>query len=69
MTQDSQRYFVELQFNYSGRVFDGDPTDLDQLATLEEFGLAEALENHLNEFYPSDVDNVQVKVSAVRNAK
>lgn len=60
-----QRYYLELNLNYEGKVYDGDPTDLDQLAKLEEYGLAEALEQFMSEFFES-VENVTATVSAVR---
>lgn len=68
MTDDKQRYFVELQFNYSAPIYDGDPTNLDELAALEEFNLADALQEHLDEFF-DDVDSLHVKVSAVHKIK
>jgi hypothetical protein len=66
---DKQKYHIEVQFNYHGEVFDGDPTDLDELAKLEENGLAEALTEHLNDFFYHGVENVYVNVSAVRTVK
>lgn len=62
---DKQRFFAELQFNYNGKVYDGDPTDLDQLAALENYGLDVALESFLKDFF-DDIENLNVTISAVR---
>ena len=65
---NKQRFHIEVQFNYDGEVFDGDPGDLDELAQLEEYGLAEVLQVHLDGFF-NNVQNVYVNVSAVRDVK
>lgn len=68
MTEDTQRYFAEVQFNYDAPIYDGDPTNLDELAALEEFNLADALQEHLDEFFDG-IDSLHVKVSAVHKTK
>ena len=62
----TQRFFVEVEFNYVGKVYDGDPTDLEQLAALEQFSISPVLSGHLAELFPDGIENFHLKISSVR---
>lgn len=66
MTENKQRYFIDIQFNYEGEVYDGDPTDLKELSALEQHSIQESLERYLDEYFSDGIDGFYVKVDAVR---
>lgn len=66
MTDNTQRYFINVQFNYEGEVYDGDPTDLNELAALEQHSIQESLERYLDDWFNGGIDGFYVKVDAVR---
>lgn len=66
MTSNTQRYFIDIQFNYEGEVYDGDPTDLKELSALEQHSIQESLERYLDEYFTDGIDGFYLKVDAVR---
>lgn len=66
MTSNTQRYFIDIQFNYEGEVYDGDPTDLKELAELEQHSIKESLQRHIDDWFSDGIDGFYLKVDAVR---
>lgn len=56
MTGD-QKFTVDVQFTFEAPVFDGDPTDLFELADLEEKSVAETI---LQQFDDSEIQSIKV---------
>lgn len=61
MNIEPQKYNVSIEFSYESPVFDGDPTDLVELAELEASELTNILQGVL---YP-DEGSLKVSVVAV----
>lgn len=52
-----QKFSVEVKFTFEAPVFEGDPTDLFELADLEEKSIVTAL---LSQFDDSEIQSIKV---------